>query len=139
MAVRGDWIYPVGLRSMTKSWKPDMIRFLSRRQSCTQSGSDGLVWTRRGKASSTPPFSLMIFSFESPKRVKKCLGWRRQELDRAPHPLFLFHPMVASETRIGSRVRHLSRWVWQGGLTLHTDDPRCSVDRQGSVGALEAS
>jgi len=52
---------------------------------------------------------------------------------RSALPLFLFHPMVASESRIGSRPSFVAMGL-AGGLTLHTDDPRCSVSGQGSVG-----
>ena len=44
----GDWIYPVGLRSIVKSWKPGVIRFPSRRQSAPR--ADPMGWSGRGEA-----------------------------------------------------------------------------------------
>lgn len=77
----GDWIYPVGLRWIVKSWKPGVIGFPSRRQSAPR--ADPMGWSGREGGRSSLPFFPLLFSFESPKRARKCLGWR-WGLDRAP-------------------------------------------------------
>jgi len=51
MAACGDWICPVGLRSMVKSWKPGVIRFPSRRQSTPRADPVGWSGREEGRAS----------------------------------------------------------------------------------------
>ena len=59
MAVRGlDIPGRITVDSQVLETGRDQVPFSS--AECTQSGSDGLVWARRGKGL-VPPFSLIIF------------------------------------------------------------------------------